>query len=308
MFKTFEQFSKCLLDAYAVFDAEGKVVKCNPMFSQLLGKKTKQILKEGSVENMLKLSVAGKPLDLTELLHSSGPTRLDEVSAETESSNDLNLIVGVYPFVDEGKGVGAFMLFRDVTAEANLQDKYKDKATQSITDPLTGLFNRTYFEEYMANQVVHLEHLPKDATQRIISVVMLDIDHFKKVNDDYGHQAGDYVIKEVASHLKETFRRTDIVCRYGGEEFLAILPGTDLDGACIAAEKFRQVIASFNFEHENVKIPITISSGVAQIRVGEEKGERTIARADEALYHSKESGRNMVSLHDGSDLKNHTKK
>ena len=98
MFKAYEHFAKCMLDAYAVFDAEGNVVKCNPMFSQLLGKKTKQILKEGSTKGMLSLSVAGKPLEIFDLVHSAGPTRVDEVTAETESASGLNLIVGVYPF------------------------------------------------------------------------------------------------------------------------------------------------------------------------------------------------------------------
>lgn len=124
-----------------------------------------------------------------------------------------------------------------MTAETNLQDKYKHKATQSITDALTGLFNRNYFVEYMTSQVATLESLPLDAPQRTMSVVMLDIDFFKKLNNGYGHQAGDLVIKQVAELLRKSFRKTDVVARYGGEEFLAILPGTDAVGAAIAADK-----------------------------------------------------------------------
>jgi diguanylate cyclase (GGDEF)-like protein len=308
LFKVHEKFCKCLLDGYAVVDTNGKILKCNALFSQLVGVKTKQILKTNSFEDVLTLNVSGKKIDIVELAHSPSPTRIDEVSGRAGEKDNLNLIIGIYPFIDEGQPLGAFITVRDATAESDLQDKYKTKATQSITDPLTGLFNRGYFEEYIGTQVEQLEALPLDATQRTMTVIMLDIDHFKKVNDTYGHQAGDYIIKQVSEHMKDSFRRTDILCRYGGEEFLAILPGTDLLGACIAAEKFREVIQNYVFDFEGTKIPIRMSSGVAQINVGQEKGDETISRADKALYHSKESGRNLVSFHNGASLVTHTKK
>ena len=145
-----------------------------------------------------------------------------------------------------------------------------------------------------------LESFPESAPQRVISVVMLDIDFFKKINDGYSHQAGDHVLKHTSELMKKSFRKTDVVARYGGEEFLAILPGTDALGACIAAEKLRMAIAAYRFEFEGKVIPVTISSGVAQINIGKESGEQAIARADAALYFSKESGRNRVSVHDGA--------
>jgi diguanylate cyclase (GGDEF)-like protein len=301
LFKPFEHFTKCLLDGFVVVDTTGKVLKCNQLFSQLAGQKTKQILKADSLDDLLTMHVAGKPIKVKNILESVAPTRIDEVSGKGADDRLLNLIIGVYPLQQDGTPAGAFVLIRDVTAETNLQDKYKDKATQSITDALTGLFNRAYFVDYMKAQLSSLETLPSDATQRVMSVVMLDIDHFKKINDVYGHQAGDYVIKSVSEIMKKTFRKTDIVCRYGGEEFLAILPGTDGDGACRAAEKIRAAIAGMAFIHDGKTMPVTISSGVAQIDVGKEKGEQTIARADAALYFSKGNGRNRVSWHDGKE-------
>jgi diguanylate cyclase (GGDEF)-like protein len=299
-FKQYEHFCKAMLDAWIVVDHTGRVLKCNALVSQVTNVKSKQVMKADSFDDVLKLSVASKPLSIMELLTSPGPTRVDEVTGKAEGRDDLNLIIGVYPFIDNNQTNGAFILLRDVTAETNLQDKYKHKATQSITDALTGLFNRNYFVEYMTSQVATLESFPIDAPQRIISVVMLDIDFFKKLNDGYGHQAGDHVIKHVADLLKKSFRKTDIVARYGGEEFLAILPGTDVQGAAIAADKLRLAVANYKFEFDGKVMPVTISSGVAQINVGNENGDGAIARADAALYFSKQQGRNRVSVHDGT--------
>ena len=301
-FKAYEHFSKCLLDAYAVVDMNGKVLKCNALLSQVTGLKTKQILKTDSLTDMLVLTIDGKPLDLSEVLNATGSTRFDEVTATAIiNSQSLNLIIGVYPFSSNGNNIGAFLLLRDVTAETNLQDKYKDKATQSITDNLTGLFNRAYFNEYLSSQIAALQTLPADAPQRTLSVVMLDIDYFKKINDIYGHQAGDYVLSHVGRLLKGGFRKTDVVARYGGEEFLAILPSTELVGAAIASDKIRLAIANFRFDFNGTIIPVTISSGVSQITIGKETPTEAVARAEVALYFAKKSGRNRVGVHNGSE-------
>jgi diguanylate cyclase (GGDEF)-like protein len=297
-FKQYEHFSKCLLDAYAVVDMSGKILKCNALLTQLIGIKPKQILKADSIASLLALQIIDKPLQISEILNVSGPTRFDEIIGTANGSAvALNLIIGVYPFLIDGQNVGAFILLRDVTAETKLQVKYKDKATQSITDNLTGLFNRNYFADYLKNQVATLEGFPADAPQRILSVVMMDIDFFKKINDIYGHQAGDYVLANTGLMLRNSFRKTDVVARYGGEEFLAIMPATDLHGATIAAEKLRLALAAFKFDTGGKIIPVTISCGVAQIEVGKESGEEAIARADAALYFSKHNGRNRVSIH-----------
>lgn len=298
-FKQYEHFSKCLLDAYAVVDMTGKVLKCNALLTQLIGIKPKQILKADSIANLLTLKITDKPLQISDLLNVTGPTRFDEVTGSANGSEvTLNLIIGVYPFLVDGKNLGGFILLRDVTAETKLQDKYKDKATQSITDNLTGLFNRNYFAEYLKGQVATLESFPASAAQRIVSVVMMDIDFFKKINDVYGHQAGDFVLANTGELMRKCFRKTDIVARYGGEEFLAIMPGTDLQGAAVASDKLRQAIETFRFETGGKVVPVTISSGVAQIDIGKETGEGAIARADAALYFSKQSGRNRVSVHE----------
>jgi diguanylate cyclase (GGDEF)-like protein/PAS domain S-box-containing protein len=301
-FKPYEHFCKAMLDGFVVVDADGKVVKSNPLVAQMSGLTSKLILGLNSFDDVFQLTIGEKPLKVTGLLENMAPTRIDEVGARGHNGKDLNLIIGYYPFLDGDKVIGAWLLLRDVTAETQLQGKYKDKATKSITDPMTGLYNRAHFEEFMKNQDASLVHLPLESDHRNLSLIMGDIDHFKKINDKYGHPAGDYVIKTVAELMSKGFRKTDIVCRYGGEEFLIILPASDLEGASIAAEKVRQSIETYEFVFEGIKIPVTMSLGVAQLMVGKEIGKDTIKRADEALYGSKQGGRNRVSLHTGTGI------
>lgn len=301
-FKAHEHFCKVMLDAYALIDDTGKVIKCNQLFAQLVGVRSRQILKANDIDTVLKLHLNSQEITYKDLLSTSNPTRFDEIGATTATGQDLVLIVGVYPFQSHGKTVGCFMLFRDVTAEVNLQGKYKDKATQSITDSLTGLHNRGYFESYIENQTEAIKLSPENSDQRELSVVMLDIDHFKKINDVYGHQAGDYVLQTVSALLKSLCRKTDVMCRYGGEEFIAILPTTNIGNAIRVASKIRKAVEAAEYTFDSKTINVTISSGVAQFQVNKESIEETVARADEALYHSKEQGRNMVSSHDGSTV------
>lgn len=299
-FARFEYFCKALLDAYVLLDHEGKVLKCNQLFTVLVAKKTKAILKAQNLDELLNLSIAGVKLSVSDLLQTQTPTRLDEVHASAEGDIDLNLILGIYPFIAEGKNLGAFVLLRDVTAETNLQDKYKVKATQSITDKLTGLYNRTYFEQYLPTALKVLEK--KAPSEQEICVMMIDIDHFKQVNDGYGHAAGDIVLQKVAKIIRFNFRKTDVLCRYGGEEFLAILPATTLMGAVLAAEKLRKAVETNIYEYNGVTIPVTISLGLAQVQVNAESGEEAIARADAALYYAKKNGRNRVCIQNGESI------
>jgi len=305
-FARFEHFVKVLLDAYVVIDAQGRVVKANQMLAQVTGQKLRQLMKAESLDSIINFSLDGKPMGFKELLEYDSPIRIDEVRGHLAGKSDnLNLILGIYPFVQQSTGqkLGFFLLLRDVTAETNLQDQYKDKAIQSITDPLTMLFTRAYFEEYLQGQVTRMEALP-EVDRYHVSVVMCDIDFFKKINDKYGHQAGDYVLKNVSRIMKQTFRKTDVCCRYGGEEFLVILPAATFENAGIAANKLRQAVQDEIIIFEEQHIPVTLSCGVATIQIGSETYTEAMARADAALYDSKHKGRNMVSLHNGDEIIN----
>ncbi|WP_421716703.1 sensor domain-containing diguanylate cyclase [Arcobacter arenosus] len=162
---------------------------------------------------------------------------------------------------------------------------------QNQTDPLTKLYNRRYFSEVSNNlfKISHRDFKP-------LSIVMIDIDNFKNINDTYGHSIGDRVIIKLAKTLFRLKRESDITCRYGGEEFIMLLPNTSIRGASVYSEKIRKKVEDTTVEiEEEITITFTISLGVTQIDFINDKNiETVINRADEALYKAKKEGRNQV--------------
>lgn len=163
-------------------------------------------------------------------------------------------------------------------------------------DPLTGVLNRRGF---VAEAERELQRMFR--TNRTFSIVLADIDHFKSVNDRYGHAAGDHVLKRVSARIREAMRDVDRLARWGGEEFILLLPETDVEGATILAEKLRELISGNVFEFESMRLGVTMTFGVAAIRRGESL-ESCIARADVALYQGKDQGRNRVMVGSVSGL------
>lgn len=159
-------------------------------------------------------------------------------------------------------------------------------------DELTGLYNRRYFDDFFAREFSRCRRY-----QRPMSCVIIDIDHFKRVNDTYGHLQGDSILRELGDRLQRLLRGSDVAVRYGGEEFVVLLPETTLYSARIAAEKIRRAVASTLFHYKpNEGLPITISLGVAAFdgTHGAESPEELLKRADSHLYVAKETGRNRV--------------
>ncbi|MBA1380368.1 sensor domain-containing diguanylate cyclase [Pseudomonas brassicacearum] len=162
----------------------------------------------------------------------------------------------------------------------------------SSTDRLTGLYNRGHWEGSL--KAAYARH---QRYGNALSLVMLDIDHFKHVNDNYGHQAGDKVIEQLAQLLREHARESDVAGRYGGEEFGVVLSDTDQAGARIFAERLRQAVEQLLVQYNGQDIRFTISLGVADLSAPANDHAELIARADQALYTSKKTGRNRVTVH-----------
>lgn len=162
----------------------------------------------------------------------------------------------------------------------------------SITDDLTGLLNRCYFFEELSKELNRA-----DRSGPPFSLIMLDLDEFKKINDTYGHLTGDMVLKKTADIIKKHMRSSDLPCRYGGEEFCIILPDTSIPGAMAKAEKLREDIATAQYDSDETdeKISITCSIGMAQYDTGDTNVNEIIRRADRALYKAKDAGRNKVA-------------
>jgi diguanylate cyclase (GGDEF)-like protein len=169
------------------------------------------------------------------------------------------------------------------------QDKLKEMA---FKDGLTGLFNHAVLMELFEKEVKKQER-----SIRSISFMMLDIDFFKKVNDTYGHLAGDMIIKQVADILKSSVRDSDIVGRYGGEEFGVVLPEANAQEACIVGERIRQAVENNAFDIGTEKVKITLSVGIYVKDHADAIGyKEVIKKADDALYKAKQNGRNRVEL------------
>ncbi len=172
-----------------------------------------------------------------------------------------------------------------------LEEKSRELEKASRTDVLTGLYNRRYFDE-----LFELEWGLSSRRKTPLTLLICDIDHFKKVNDTHGHQAGDAYLKLVSSHLQGIFQReSDVVARYGGEEFVVLLPDRDAEQTRDLAERFRKNIAEAVLEYQGEKIQTTISTGISSCIPGSDMTrDAFLTRADDVLYEAKDSGRNMT--------------
>ncbi len=166
----------------------------------------------------------------------------------------------------------------------------KELKLKVITDPLTGLFNSAYLRTALANEIERSQR-----TYVPTALLMLDLDHFKQVNDTYGHEAGNAVLVQTAKLIQVNTRQLDIQCRYGGEEFAIVLPSTERFLAIQVAERIRESIADTMVEYNQQQLQVTASIGLAFYQAGEAKGVSSlISEADKYLYQAKEQGRNQV--------------
>jgi two-component system cell cycle response regulator len=172
-----------------------------------------------------------------------------------------------------------------------LRDNVQMSIEMAITDALTGLFNRRYMEMHLASLVEQAA-----ARGKPIAVMILDIDYFKSVNDTHGHDAGDDVLREFSVRIRKAIRNIDLACRYGGEEFVIVMPETDMAVASMVAERIRRRIATepFPIQQGTKNLEVTISIGIAAIGAPGDNAAAILKRADTALYRAKRDGRNRV--------------
>ena len=210
---------------------------------------------------------------------------------------DKKLIGGICFYTRQNMDYASFRYFDIMISELlaifKMKYQYTEKEFMSVLDGLTGLYNRRQFEIGLEQEYNRTKRHPSD-----FSLAILDIDFFKKVNDTYGHQYGDYVLKTVASLMKQAFRKTDLLYRYGGEELIMIMPETNIEGAIIPVQRLRRMIEEYDFDYNGVKAKVTASIGLTMNYQEFDSPADILKSADEALYKAKESGRNRVVLHE----------
>ena len=266
----------CLVVIYG--DELGKKYNLNTA-AVMLGRSSKcdiQIDQESISRNHSKIVNTGKSLLIRDLGSTNG-TYVNDEPIEEHVLRDGDLIkIGrtIFKFLTGG----------------NIENAYHEEIYRLTTiDGLTQISNKRFFTETLEREVARAHRY-----QRPLSLVMFDLDHFKKINDTYGHLAGDYVLKQLASAVKQKIRREDLFARYGGEEFAIVLPEIALGPSLTLAEKIRQLVEQHEFKFENALIGVTISMGVASIDERARDVDGLIRCADELLYTAKSEGRNQV--------------
>jgi two-component system, cell cycle response regulator len=266
----------CLVVIYG--DELGKKYNLNTP-SVVVGRSSKcdiQIDQESISRNHSKIVNTGKSILVRDLGSTNG-TYVNDEPVEEYILRDGDLIkIGrtIFKFLTGG----------------NIENAYHEEIYRLTTvDGLTQISNKRFFMESLEREIARAHRY-----QRAMSLAMFDIDHFKRINDTYGHLAGDYVLKQLASAVKQKIRREDLFARYGGEEFAIILPEITLAAALTFSEKVRQVVEEHEFRFENTSIDVTISMGVADADADVRDVDELIKRADERLYAAKAAGRNRV--------------
>lgn len=208
------------------------------------------------------------------------------------------LEVDTHPLRGDGE-LGRIWLFRDVTAEELMIEHLR---RQAALDPLTEIPNRRHFEERSAQILA-----ARDTAGNCLAVIMMDIDHFKRINDNFGHSIGDLVLKEVARRTRQAIRPHDLLARFGGEEFVALLPVRDDSEAMELAEAMRQAISNREIAVEDQRLRVTVSLGLAMGKSADRFSlEVLLRRADEALYRAKNTGRNRVEISSDGQVSDQT--
>jgi diguanylate cyclase (GGDEF)-like protein/PAS domain S-box-containing protein len=282
----FDAVMNTLAEGVMVSDARQRIIYANPAAERLL---------QGQQATLAGHRLTELPLDPCVIEAVQTTLRVTREAAQVQRLETALLPPGKGPPLPVQVSITALttlqqtlavVVFEDISERKRLEHALRE---QAIRDPLTGLYNRREMQQRLEQELARARRNGEP-----LVVAMLDIDHFKVINDSYGHQAGDAVLQELARRFSQHVRKTDIVARYGGEEFLLILPQTGLAEARVLVERLRRTIAGRPFVTPAGAIPVTISIGLAEYPTQATVRDGLIAAADRALYAAKQQGRNRV--------------
>lgn len=292
----YERLVGTLFDAVYLVDRERRIAHWNAAAESLTGFGKQEVCGKNCADNILlhvddrgtMLCKEGCPLQRT---LEDGKARESLVYFRHKLGHRVPVTVRTQPVLDaEGNVVAAFEVFRDASQHTDFQRRIAELESMAFLDTLTRIPNRRYLEVRMARLFAERGESSGD-----LGLILFDLDHFKTTNDRHGHQAGDAVLKSVARTLSGTLRASDIVGRWGGEEFLAVLPNLCGDALEHLAERCRVLVASTLVPWDGSTVRVTASAGATRVRADEDIAT-AVARVDRLLYQSKRDGRNRVSI------------
>jgi diguanylate cyclase (GGDEF)-like protein/PAS domain S-box-containing protein len=292
-----EEFYRNLLDNLSdgvyFTDTEGRITFWNKGAERLTGFCKEEVLGRRCQDNILVhvdeagrcLCLSGCPLAMT---MADRQPREQEIYLRTKEGHRLPVLVKTAPIMEpSGEVKGAMEIFSNNSAKATILERLAELERTALLDTLTGLGNRHYIEMQLRSRIEEFRR-----NKWLFGVLFIDVDHFKEVNDRYGHEVGDKVLRMVGQTLEMSSRYADVVGRWGGEEFLAIISNVEVVRLAEVAERFRVLVERSGFELDE-QIGVTVSIGGAEIRE-EDDAQTLVNRADTNLYLAKQSGRNRV--------------
>ncbi|GFO55385.1 diguanylate cyclase [Geomonas sp. Red276] len=291
---------ECLFEGVYFVDKDRQIAYWNAGAERIAGFSRDEMIGSCCADNLLchingegtELCLSGCPLAATMV---DGGQRESRVFLRHKLGHRVPILVRTSPVRDgEGNIVGAVEVFSDNSTSLQILQEYEKLKKEVYLDQLTGVGNRRYGEMTLVNRLFNLttNGLP-------FSVLFMDIDHFKRFNDEYGHRTGDQFLTMVARSVALCLRRVDVVARWGGEEFVAILPGAAGEVLAMVAERMRAVVEKSFVVVNGERVSVTVSIGATVARPDDDL-ESVVNRADELMYRSKRGGRNRVTL-DQSD-------
>lgn len=234
--------------------------------------------------------------DANEKVIGSFEVYIDVTKYRERTMAAVTLFLGLLTLILVAVEVVSFLFIRKGTQEVKAFQEMLRK--QTVTDPLTGIFNKRQIALTAQKEFARAARRKKKGLSDVhLGILMLDVDRFKEVNDRHGHLAGDTVLKEIAERITSSLRNYDTVGRFGGEEFMVVLPGADLDQSRVVAEKIWTLIRETSFALSGEPVTVTASVGVSSLRDGDDDYAEILQRADEALYRAKGAGRDRVELY-----------
>ncbi|WP_354467631.1 sensor domain-containing diguanylate cyclase [Marinobacterium sp. MBR-109] len=273
-----------------VLDTEGRTLYVNKAVSHLTGYNEQKLYHENLHQLLHQHEENDLPLQQCPIVSKAlkGITFEGDEQFKTRTGELLPVVVTSQPMIERGQITGVVTVFRDISDRKEAERKLKRLAT---TDSLTGLSNRRALLERL-----HEEQRLSKRLGHPSSLLMIDFDHFKQINDEYGHNVGDLVLQHFASLARSCLRETDSIGRLGGEEFAILLPGTDLEGAVQLAERLRHLLEQTPTETTDGPVPMTLSIGVTTLHASDTTSSELLSRADAALYQAKSGGRNRIEV------------